>query len=55
MSPMQRYISRVKVKDEDGNVVDDNTEGVEQGDLNSHMQPCGGAPRGRSHMTADIG
>jgi hypothetical protein len=44
------------VKDEDGNVVEDpNTDGIEASDLNPHMQPCGGAPRGRSHLMSDVG
>ena len=55
MSPMGRYISRVKVKDENGNVVDNGSTDDQIENLNSHMQPCGGALRGNSHLMSEVG
>jgi hypothetical protein len=55
MSPMQRYISKVKVKDEDGNIIDNGDIDDQIENLNPHMQPCGGTLRGRSHLMSDVG
>lgn len=55
MSPMGRYISKVKLKDEDGNVIDNGSIDDQIENLNPHMQPCGGALRGSSHLMSEVG
>lgn len=55
---MQRYYSRVKPKDSDGNEIDDETDRYpfyDEADLNPHLQPCGGAKPGRAHFDAEAG
>ena len=56
ISPMGRYITRKKIKDEDGNIIqDDSLEVVSESDTNPHLEPCGGFPRGRVHFDAEPG
>lgn len=56
ISPMGRYITRKKIKDEEGNVIeDDSLEVVAETDTNPHLEPCGGFPRGRVHFDAEPG
>lgn len=54
---MQRYWSRVKPKDSEGNELDDGDryEEYSDADLNPLLNPCGGAKAGRIHMDAEMG
>ena len=46
---------KVKLKDEDGNVIDNGSVDDQIENLNPHMQPCGGALRGSSHLMSEVG
>ena len=58
ISPMQRYPSKVKAKDAEGNDLDDDSErypAYEEQDLNPKVGPCGGTKPGRAHFDAASG
>ena len=56
ISPMGRFVTRKKIKDEDGNIVEDSSlVQVEESDTNPRLEPCGGFPRGRVHFDAQPG
>lgn len=58
ISPMQRYYSRVRPKDADGNVMDIDElkyPPYDPSDLNPLLEPCGGAKPGRVHFDAESG
>jgi len=55
---MQRYYSRVRPKDADGNPMDLDEEKYppyDATDLNPLLEPCGGAKTGRVHFDAESG
>jgi len=55
---MQRYYSRVKAKDAEGNELPEDTERYpfyDESDLNPLIGPCGGAKPGRVHFDAEQG
>ena len=54
ISPMQRYITHAKLKNDAGVEVESTEEPDNVDSLNTHITPCGGFKPGKVHFDAEV-